>query len=153
NEYFTQESQDLSEFAWLTRIGAFKFDECVPVAKATLGGVVTNSSTGSPIAGSIVGASLYSRMSDDLGNYGDLVVVPGTYTLSVSAAGYRTLSVTITLNAGDTKIQNFSIEPVLIVRSVSAAISSDSCNINRAIEPGETATIDLTLRNSGSVDA
>src|SRR4029079_17414691 len=118
NEYFTQESQDLSEFAWLTRIGAFKFDECVPIAKATLHGVVTNSSTGSPVAGSIVRASLYSRMSDDLGNYGDLVVMPGTYTLSVSAAGYRTGSVTVILNEGDTRIQNLSLEPVPIVESV-----------------------------------
>jgi len=143
----------LSEFAWLTRIGAFKFDECVSAAKATARGVITNSSSGSPIEGATVRASAYSRSSDDLGKYGDLEVVPGTYTLTASAPGYRTSSATITLTAGQLTLQNFSLEPIPVIESVSASLSAESCSVNHAVEPGETATFDLSLKNLGSIDA
>src|SRR3989442_1074362 len=59
NEYYTQESQDFSDFTWLTRIGKFKFAECTPVAKATIIGTVTNASNGQSISGASVTAGAY----------------------------------------------------------------------------------------------
>lgn len=35
-EYYTQASEDFSDFAWLSRIGRFKFSECTPAPRYDL---------------------------------------------------------------------------------------------------------------------
>jgi hypothetical protein len=153
NEYFTLESETFSDFAWLTRIGKFKFAECTPMARSTITGSITDASSGHPINGAIVAAGSYSRMSDASGSYGNLIVIPGDYTLSVSARGYRTQTAVVSATTGQTISRNFALEPIPIVENTALSITSESCSINHAAEPGESVTVALALRNSGLLPA
>lgn len=153
NEYFTQESQDISDFAWLTRIAKFRFPECTPAARSTITGSITNALTGEPVNGAVIKAAAYSRMSDAAGSYGSLVVAPGEYSIAVSAPGYRVQTVTLTVGDGQTIDRNFSLDPISVIQGVSMSITSESCNHDHAAEPGETVTIDLPLQNTGHLAA
>ena len=153
NEYYTQASEDFSDFTWLTRVGKFKFPECTPVEKTTISGTVRNAVTGQPIASALVSAASYSRVTDAAGTYINMVVVPGTYSLTISAEGYRSRTVTIFAGVGQSIVQNFSLDPVPVVQVSTLAIASESCGINHAVEPGEIVTINLSLRNTGRAAA
>ena len=149
NEYFTQESQDFSDFAWLTRIAKFKFSECVPVAKSTIIGSITDALAGGPIDGAVIKADQYLRTTNANGSFGDLVVIPGEYTLAVSAPGFRDQTATLSIGAGQIIIRDFALEPIPIIEPRATRFLAESCDMDQAPEPGETVTIDLPLRNSG----
>lgn len=153
NEYFTQASQDFSDFTWLTRIAKFKFQECTPSAHSVITGSVTNAVTGQPVSGAVVKASAYSRMTNDAGSYGNLTIVPGLYSVNVTAGGYRAQTFTITATNGQSIVRNVALEPIPVIIESSAAISSESCGLNHAAEPGETVSLDLALRNTGRLAA
>ena len=89
NGYYSLESQNFSEFGWLTRIGAFKFPECSAAPRSTIVGLVTNSATGQPVSSAVIKANVFSRASDASGSYGPLAVPPGEYTFVASADGFR----------------------------------------------------------------
>lgn len=150
NAYYTFESQNFSDFGWLTRIGTFKFDECSPAPRATVRGKVTNAANGQPVAGATVDTSRYSRTTSTDGAY-DLMLVPGTFSLSVSAHGFRSQVVNLSLKGGDTLIRNFALEPVPILVNTGFDVSAESCGINGAPEPGESLTVSVTLRNTGTI--
>jgi hypothetical protein len=151
NEYFTQESEDFSDFAWLTRIGAFKFPECIPAPRSTITGHITDVLSGLPVSGAQVRASQYSRVSEADGSYGPMMVLPGTYSLTVSAPGYRERSIAIIVSDRQTSQLDMALEPIPVIENVSMAVSDESCSINHAAEPGETVTVDLALRNTGHI--
>lgn len=153
NEYFTQESENFSDFAWLTRIGKFKFPECTTLPKATFTGTITDAVSARPVEGARVRAAAYSRISDSVGSYGDLVVIPGLYSVTVSARGYRDQTITLSIATGQTLIRNFALEPVPVVENTAVDITAESCGINRTIEPGETVTMNVSLRNTGQISA
>lgn len=150
-EYYTLESQQFHEMTWLTRIGRFKFPECAPAPRAMITGSVTSASGGNPIAGASVRASVYSRLTDASGNFGDLAILPGTYTVTASARGYRQQSVSLTLSNGQAAIQNFVLEPIPVIDSTGTILASESCAINGVPDPGETVTISVALRNTGTI--
>ncbi|HEX6124284.1 MAG TPA: FG-GAP-like repeat-containing protein, partial [Pyrinomonadaceae bacterium] len=153
NAYYTLESQEFSDFGWLTRIGAFKFVECTPAPRGAITGSITNTLDGSPVAGAVVKASSYSRASNTTGSYGQLAVLPGTYQMTASARGYLSQSVEITVANGQVLIHNFALQPVPILENAAAQLASESCAINGAPEPGETITIDIALQNTGVLGA
>jgi hypothetical protein len=153
NEYFTQESEDISDFAWLTRISAFKFSECTPSPRSRIAGTVTDALTGQTIAAAAVKVDAYSRLTDANGSYGELVVVPGQYSMSVGAAGYRSQTVNLTIGSGQTITRNFALEPVPVITETSATISAESCSLDHSPEPGETISVDVALRNTGRLSA
>jgi hypothetical protein len=153
NEYFTQESENFSDFAWLTRIAKFKFSECTTSVRSTITGSVTDALTGQPINGVIVKAAAYSRMTNDAGSYGNLLVVPGEYSITVSASGYQEQTIVVTAGAGQAVIRNFALEPIPVIAETAATVSAESCGIDHAAEPGETVTIDLALHNTGRLPA
>ena len=150
-EYYTLESEQFSDFTWLTRIGAFKYPECTAAPRAAITGTVTNSLTGAPVANAVVTAAAYSRATSANGNYGPLTVLPGTYTITASAPGYRPQSFTIALAAGQTVTQNFSLQPIPVLISSLAQISAESCGPNGVPDPGETISVMIPLFNSGTV--
>ncbi|HEY0429100.1 MAG TPA: FG-GAP-like repeat-containing protein [Pyrinomonadaceae bacterium] len=151
NEYYTQASEDESDFGWLTRIGNFKFNECTPAPRATITGAVTNASGGQPIPNANVTANaVYVRNTDASGSYGNLTVVPNTYTLIASAKGFRPQTVITTIGSGQTLTQNFALEPTAVFENPSLGIISESCTPNGAIDPSETVTAAITLLNSGA---
>ncbi|MEO7539288.1 MAG: carboxypeptidase regulatory-like domain-containing protein [Pyrinomonadaceae bacterium] len=152
-QYYTLESQQFSDFTWLTRIGAFKFPECTAAPRAIITGRVTNALTGLPIANARVTARESSRSSDGNGAYGNMAVLPGSYTVTASAAGYRSESFVVNAAEGLTIVQNFSLQPIPVLVTTATALSSESCGPNGAPDPGETVTIAVTLRNTGALPA
>lgn len=153
NAYYTLESQNISDFTWLTRIGRFKFAECTPAPRASILGTVTNSATGLPIENALVAAVSYTRSTSPSGRYGPMYVPPGTYQVSASAKGYRTVSAAVAVTNGQAAARNFALEPIAVLENTGAEIVGESCRINRAAEPGETVTINVSLRNTGAATA
>ena len=149
NQYYTLESQEESPFGWLTRIGKFKFSECVAAPRSTIRGIVTDSSNGATINGAFITANaVYSRNTNAFGNY-TFLLVPKSYTLTASAPGYRSQTVTVTVANGQILMQNFALQPTAVVQNPNIAISAESCANDNAIDPGETVTINVSLLNSG----
>ncbi len=151
-EYYTQASQDVSDFTWLTRIGKFKFAECTIAPRSGVTGAVTNASTGLPITGARVSASVYSRNTAATGSYGNMVVLPGPYTVTAAARGFRSQSVAVNLTDGQTITQNFALMPVAVFENPTTQLAAESCGTNGAPDPGETVTIHIGLRNTGMVN-
>ena len=151
NEYYTQASEDESDFGWLTRIGNFKFAECTPAPKATVSGIVTNAANGQPIPNATVTAeAVYIRKTNASGTYGNLTLVPNTYTLTASAKGFRTQTVTVSLANGQTLTQNFALQPTAVFENPSLHIFTESCAPNGSIDPSETITGEISLLNTGA---
>lgn len=151
NEYYTAQSQSESPFSWLTHIGKFKFAECTPAPRAAITGAVTNALSNQPLEGATITANnVYSRRTNASGSYGSLLLLPGTYTVTASAKGFRSQSVTVTVADGQTLTQNFALEPIAVLENAGTAITAESCAINQAIEPGENVTLDISLRNTGA---
>ncbi|CAN5339988.1 hypothetical protein BH10ACI3_BH10ACI3_11490 [soil metagenome] len=151
-EYFTLASEQFSDFTWLTRIGKFKFPECTAAPRAAITGTVTNSSNGQPIANASVTAAAYSRSTATSGSYGSLTVIPGSYTITAAASGFRPRSFTVSPAGGQTVTQNFSLEPIPVLQNAGLSVSAESCGSNGAPDPGETVSINLSLQNTGSMD-
>ena len=154
NEYYTLESQNESDFGWLTGIGKFRFAECQNAARASIDGKVTNAKTGEAIADARVTANaVYSRRTYETGNFGKILLVPNTYILEVSAKGFRSQTVTVTIADGANVTQNFALEPTAVLQNSQIEITAESCSLNNAIEPGETVTVEIPLQNTGAIDA
>lgn len=153
NQYYTLASQEESDFGWLTRIGSFRFAECTDAVRAIISGTVVSAEDGNPIEGARVTANAaFVRVTAASGSYGELVVVPGTYELRAEAAGYRTVTRTVTAGGGISN-QHFSLEPATVIENPDNRITAESCAVNGAAEPGETVTLSVPLRNSGARDA
>jgi subtilisin-like proprotein convertase family protein len=154
-EYYSVSSEPGNSTApWHTRIAKFAPGPCATSPRGTISGTVTNCQTGLPIPNAFVSISGgYSRGTDGAGTY-SAVVAPGTYNASVTGFGYDTASTTglvvanggaVTFNAclnGNLK------QPVADGGSVTA----DSCNSNGAIDPNETITVSLGVKNTGTLN-
>ena len=150
-EYYTTASQAESPYGWLTRIGKFKFTECVNAPRATINGTVTNTSDNQPIANAVITANaVYTRKTNAAGSYGSLTVVPGTYNLTATANGFRSQTVTVTIVNGQTLTRNFALEPTAILSQTGYQFTSENCAIDNAVEPSETVTLSIALRNTGA---
>ena len=150
-EYYSLASQEFSEFTWLTRIGTFRFPECTTPPRGNINGVVTNAVTGQPIKGAIVSTSVYSRGTNAAGEYSDLILPPGSLTLSARAAGYSDAMSAVTIGNGENRIVNFALEPIPIVDASAFSIDAESCGTNSVPDPGENLTVSLSLRNTGTI--
>ena len=153
NEYYTLESQNESDFGWLTRIGKFRFAECINAPRSTITGIVTNTTTSQPIANALITAnSTFSRGTNSGGNYGTLLLVPNTYSITATAKGYKSQTITVSTINGQTLTQNFALQPTAVLVNSGTEITAESCSLNQTIDPGEAIQINLALRNTGSRD-
>ncbi len=151
-EYFSEASQQQSPFGWITRIGKFRFPECANAPRGTINGRVTNALNGQPIPGAIVEANVANtRAANAQGDY-SLLLLPNSYSVKASAHGFASQTVSINLANGAALTQNFALQPVPVLEAGGIELISESCTINAAIEPGETVTINLPLRNTGGAD-
>jgi subtilisin-like proprotein convertase family protein len=152
-EYYTAASQATSAVGWLTRVGSFKFPACTPAARETIEGVVTNAVTGLPVSGvSVQTGSGYSRFSSASGSY-SMGVVPGTYSMTASKAGYTTASASgVVVSGGGATTQNFVLTPIpILIGAGAAAVSAESCTPNTgSIDPGEAVSVELSVKNTGA---
>ena len=79
----------------------------------TVSGRVTDSSTGNPIAGATVTVdAVASDTTSEDGYYWFVNVEPGVYMVAVSAAGYESLSESVTVLAGEITTLNFELPPL-----------------------------------------
>lgn len=151
SEYYTAASQAASSVGWLTRIGRFRFPECVDAVPAVLQGTVTNARTGAPIPGATVASSDgFLRFTGAAGDY-TMNMFPQRYAVTASAFGFRASTADVTLASGTT-VQNFVLSPVAIVRAAGAQITRESCSENGAIDPTEQVRVKLALQNIGGID-
>ncbi len=150
-EYYTAASQAESQYGWLTRIGKFKFSECTAAPQATISGTITNAADNQPIANANVTANaVYTRSTNAAGSYGNLTLPPQTYVLTATANGFRSQTVTVTLVNGQTLTRNFAFQPTAILSQSGLSFTSESCSLNNAVEPSETVTLNIALRNTGA---
>ena len=150
-EYYTAASQAESGYGWLTRVGKFRFPECADAPRATISGAVTNAANGQPIANANVTANaVYTRNTNAAGGYGNLSVVPNVYVLTATANGFRPQTVTITVVNGQTLTQNFALQPRAVLSRNGLTFTSESCAMDNAVEPSETVTLNISLRNTGA---
>lgn len=151
-QYYTMESQNFSEFTWLTRIGSFKFAECTPSPRARLSGVVRNATTGELIDDVNVMVDAYQRTTTN-GAFGPIVMPPGQYTVNLRKKGFAgSGGVAILADGSDLRI-DATMLPIPEVEVNGVEITAESCTVNNAPEPGESVTIRLSLVNRGELNA
>ncbi|MBK9437028.1 MAG: hypothetical protein IPN51_03395, partial [Chloracidobacterium sp.] len=85
----------------------------------------------------------------DTGIYGDLAILPATYSITASAAGFRSQTVLVTALDGENVVRNFILQPIPVIENTALQVASESCGVNSTPEPGETVTVDLPLLNTG----
>src|SRR5207253_1956447 len=107
SEYYTAASQAASLTGWLTRIGSFRFPSCSSAPRGSLGGTITNCSSGLPISGAVMQVSDgHSGASLANGTY-SVGLAPGSYTAYATGYGYnRTASSSISVSNGGTATLN-----------------------------------------------
>ncbi|MBA3631302.1 MAG: VCBS repeat-containing protein [Acidobacteria bacterium] len=151
--WYTQEYYATTSSAgWSTRVGKFRFPQCVDAPKATITGTVSFCSNGAPVSGSSVDATGgFNRVTGASGTY-TITVSPGTYTVSGSKpGGFIGSSQTVTVANGGTATANICLTGVAIVNSGTSQIVSESCGLpNGAPDPGEQFTVNLPLQNTGA---
>jgi N-acetylneuraminic acid mutarotase len=110
--WYTQEYYaTTSSFNWKTRIGNFKFPNCVAGPHGTLAGKVTDASNSNPVAGAKVDTSFGSTTTDANGNY-SIGLPVGTYDVTYSAFGYATHTETnVQITDGNTTTVNVALQP------------------------------------------
>lgn len=155
NQYYNTNSS----FNWRTRIGRFKFANCLAPAQGTVSGTITACDSGVGISGAVVLLSNgFSGTTDASGNY-SFNVQPGTYTLT-AANGNRNCAVTptttVTVTNGATTTFDACLSgtanPIVDTTVPNFAVISGG-NGNGAIEPSECNTLNVTVRNQGCAPA
>jgi subtilisin-like proprotein convertase family protein len=153
SEYYTAASQASSTVGWLTRIGTFVLPSCTPAEKGTITGGVFNSLTAAPIPGATVQTTNgFVRTTGALGTY-SMGVAVGTYNMVASAPGYSSDAASgVSVTNGNTTVQNFFLTPRPILQvAPGAAVVAESCAPGSgAIDPGETVTVTLPVKNVGT---
>jgi Carboxypeptidase regulatory-like domain/Kelch motif len=120
NEYYTTTNNG----DWHTRIGSFRFPSCTAGAHGDVGGTVTDASTGKPITGATIATSLATTTTDAQGHY-RLTLPAGDYQLSVTAFGYVTRAVPLTVADGGTAAVDVALTPEPFVH-VTGTVSDGS---------------------------
>lgn len=138
---------------WLTKIGSFKFAECAAPAQGTLQVNVTNCETGLPLTGASVtiNGNLYG--ATEAGGTFSTQLPPGNFNVSAAATNFTGASTITTITNGNTTVVNLCITPTPTIVTDGSALVAESCPPEtNAIDPGETVTVDFTLKNIGAAN-
>ena len=82
-----------------------------------------------------VGNRSLDAVSDDVGEYQFTDLFPGAYTLEASVQGFKTATKAITVRAGETSVENISLE----VADVTATVTVTSSDLVSGVQTNETA--------------
>ena len=116
-------------------------------------GIVTDAVSGAPLRATIKvqgnSAAIYS--DPDVGDYHRLLL-PGSYTLEVSAAGHVTelLRDVVVPNTGGAVRRDVALRPTDVNLQESSYKVLDGAGGNGFLDPGETSDVSIVLRNLGS---
>lgn len=130
-------------------------------ALGSLTGVVVNSSTQQPIQGALVWAGGLSSYSDVSGHYSISSVPPGVTTVTITAHGYDSASLPVTIAPGVPTTQNFhliagtgtitgTVTAIAFDGSVGPANATVSCSAG-VVNTGSGGSYKLTGVPAGSV--
>ena len=152
--YITSTEPGNTTAPWHTRIAKFAPGPCATSPRGTINGTITNCQTGLPIPNAFVSISGgTSRATNAAGTY-SAIVTPGTYNVSATGTGYDTASTNglVVANGGSVTFNaclNGNLkQPV----ADTASVTADSCNSNGAIDPNETVTVSLGVKNTGTLN-
>lgn len=138
---------------WQTKIGKFKFAECVAPAQGTIQVNVTNCETGLPVTGASVSIDGNLYGATQAGGTFSTQLTPGTFTVSAAAPNFIGASAGATITNGNTTVVNLCITPTPVVVTDGSALVAESCPpATNAIDPGETVTLDFSLKNVGTAN-
>ena len=102
------------------------------------------------------GTQVAETSANDSGEYEFIKLSPGDYTLEATAEGFKTSSKTITIQAGESLVENISLEVADITASVSVTSASENVQTTDAA-PASTVKHDtlqtLPLPNEQLLDA
>jgi len=113
-------------------------------------GVVTDLETGAPLAASVhVDASPFPSNTDpEVGDFHRLIL-PGTYSLQLSAPGYTTVVIPITVAGGPASRYDVALPPLPTnLQAVAFRVEEDPAG-DGWLDPGETADLAVTMENLG----
>ncbi|MBV9242355.1 MAG: carboxypeptidase regulatory-like domain-containing protein, partial [Acidobacteria bacterium] len=165
--WFTSEWRDSANnsssgnfpFYWSTRIGNFKYAGCTAPPKGQIAANVTNCSTGQPVlaADVLAQAGGFLRRTNAGGTLvSNIIAAPGNYTVTGFRKGYTTsTSAGVVVTDGLTSTANICLGggfPIIELNTTPALVLTDE-NGNGRLDPGETAKVNLPLRNVGGLDA
>jgi carboxypeptidase D len=113
-------------------------------------GIVSDAATAAPVAAEVrLEANPFPSYTDpSLGDY-HRIVLPGTYTMEVSAVGYETQTLSIEVLSGPAVRYDVALIPL------PAALQPDGSRVedggNGYLDPGETTALAVSLRNLGAL--
>ncbi len=165
--WYTQEWRDSAnngttsnaQFKWSTQIANFKFPSCTAAPKGQIAANVTDCNTGQPINGAAVLAQAggFLRLTNASGNLiSNIISAPGDYTVSAFKKGYTSSSsVPVTVTNGGITTANVCLSGAFTILELAStpSITPVDENANSRLDPGETATLSVPLRNIGGLDA
>ncbi|MBK9062774.1 MAG: carboxypeptidase regulatory-like domain-containing protein [Acidobacteria bacterium] len=153
--YINQYQPASGSFNWKTRIGSFRFPNCVAPVRGTITGLVKDA-VGNPIANAVVQVDAgFSGATDATGRY-TIVLPPGPYTATATdpAAGCTpSASQAATVTNGATTTRNFTLTGAASLVVKSTAIDDSSGNGNGVINRNECFKLDVDLTNVGCLGA
>ena len=113
--------------------------------RSTVRGVVTDSSTGRPIAGAqvTIPGTTSGAVTGDAGSYQITGVLPGTVTVRSQRIGYGVASRTVNVAAGESATVDFTLRPIAILLSTVVAIgygSSQRAAVSSAVSSVDSSS-------------
>lgn len=151
-EYFAADDPATTA-EWQTKIGKFKFTECVAPAQGTLHVNVTNCETGLPVTGATVSVDGNLYGATQPGGAFSTQLTPGTFNVSATATNFAGASTSATITNGNTTTVNLCITPTPVIQTAGSALVAESCPPEtHTIDPGETVTVDFSLTNVGATN-
>jgi hypothetical protein len=155
--WYTQEYYAASgNSIWRTNIAKFVPGPVASAARGTITGTITNCTSGLPIQNAFIQiAGGVARQTNASGVY-TASIVPGTYTVIVSAAGgYSPVTIpgVVVTNAGTITI-NTCLTGIPVLSATSSTITAESCLPgNSGIDPGETVSVSFCIKNTGGANS
>lgn len=138
---------------WQTKIGKFKFAECVAPAQGTLQVNVTSCESGLPVSGATVSVDGNLYGATQAGGTYSTQLAPGTFTVSAAATNFVGASAGAVITNGNTTVVHLCITPIPVIETAGSTLVAESCTpATNAIDPGETVTVDFSLRNVGTAN-
>ena len=115
-----------------------------------LGGIVTDSETGAPLGATIAldADPLLTHADPDRGDW-HRIVLPGSHTATFAAHGYAPRSLPVDVPAGPAARLDVALAPLPPDLTPAGYRIEDGPGGDGVLEPGETATLAVSLHNSG----
>jgi subtilisin-like proprotein convertase family protein len=138
-------------FKWSTRIGAFKFPSCIAAPKGAIAVTVTECSTGNPVNNANVTVSpggFFRKTKADGTLVSNIGIAPDTYSVTASLNGVTATNGSVTVTNGGTNNVALCLGGPLMAPDASTITAESCAPANSAVDPGETVTVSLGVKNS-----